>query len=58
MLKIRIETKNDAFQNGNRKVEIFSILDNIKNDIKRGYEEDNVYDSNGNCVGYYKLTNN
>ena len=57
MLKIKIDTNNDAFQNGNRKVEIFNILDDIKNEIKRGYEEGNIHDSNGNYVGSFKLTN-
>lgn len=57
MLKIMIETKNDAFKDGNRKVEIFRILDKIKEEIKRGYEEGNIMDTNGNWVGHFKLTN-
>ena len=57
MLKVRIETKNDAFQDGNRKVEICSLLDDIKYALKRGYEKGNLHDTNGNCVGNWKLTN-
>ena len=57
MLKIRIETKNAAFQDGEKKVEIFSILDDIKYAMKRGYEEGNLHDTNGNYCGNWKLTN-
>lgn len=56
MLKIRIETRNAAFQNGNRKVEICNLLDDIKYALKRGYEKSNLHDSNGNYVGNWKLT--
>jgi len=57
MLKIRIETNNEAFQNGNRKVEICSLLNDIKHALKRGYEEGNLHDTNGNYCGNWKLTN-
>ena len=57
MFKVKIETKNDAFHCGNRRVEIFIILDDIKYTMKRVYEEGNLHDTNGNYCGSWKLTN-
>jgi len=58
MLKIRIDTRNDAFQNGNLEVEIEQCLKDVIHKIRGcGYKESNIHDSNGNNVGTFKLTN-
>jgi len=53
MFTLKIETDNDAFQNGDREFEIRRILDDIDLDYNnRGI----IYDINGNKVGSWELT--
>ena len=56
MLKIRIETKNDAFREDLEK-EIKECLKRVMAKISLGHRSYTLYDSNGNRVGSYKLTN-
>jgi len=56
MLKVSIETKNDAFK-VNLEYELNRCLDGIKENIRKGWNNCPVYDSNGNRVGFFKLTN-
>jgi len=57
MLKVRIETRNAAFDQENLTQEIATCLNEVIDRIERGFKESNIYDSNGNPVGHYKLTN-
>jgi len=58
MLKVRIETKNDAFQNGNREYEVGRILTEIRDKVYlKNLSEGIIHDYNGNKVGEWKLTN-
>jgi hypothetical protein len=56
MLEINIETINDAFQNDCKKEETTRILGDIIKNIQRGDDRGNISDTNGNCVGYWRLT--
>lgn len=55
MLKIKIETKNDAFKEG-LEMEIRRCLRDVSCWIGLGRKENGIYDLNGNKVGYFKLT--
>jgi hypothetical protein len=55
MLKIKIETKNAAFENQTFE-ECARILDEAVTKLRDGYDEIVLYDLNGNKVGYCKLT--
>ena len=56
MLKVRIETKNAAFDIDNRE-EITKCLFEVIRLISRGDMDGKIYDTNGNPVGSFKLTN-
>ena len=56
MLTIKIDTKNDAFIHANKE-EIHACLTEVIRKIWRGEKASKIYDSNGNNVGYFKLTN-
>lgn len=56
MLKIRIETKNEAFDY-NLEDELKRCLEDVINKIQIGHEEATIHDTNGNKVGNFKLTN-
>ena len=56
MLKIRIETKNDAFREDLEK-EIKECLERVMTKISLGHRSYKLYDSNGNLIGNFKLTN-
>ena len=56
MLKIRIETRNSAFEE-NLEEAIEYCLDNVLEKINDGYKDCPIHDSNGNNVGNFKLTN-
>lgn len=56
MLKVRIETKNAAFDIDNRE-EIANCLNEVIQKINRGDMDGKIYDTNGNPVGNFKLTN-
>jgi hypothetical protein len=57
MLKIKIETDNEAFQKGNKEIELVRCLKDVIEWIEIGREENPIYDLNGNKVGYFKLQN-
>jgi hypothetical protein len=50
MVKITIKTDNAVFQNGNRDYEISRVLDDLRNQIEKGYRPNSVGDINGNLV--------
>ena len=56
MLKVRIETNNDAFAIDNRE-ELRNCLVEVMQKLTRGDMDGKIYDSNGNPVGNFKLTN-
>ena len=56
MLKIKIETKNQAFED-NLEEEIEECLRASIDMFRAGYVDFNIHDSNGNPVGSFKLTN-
>ena len=56
MLKIRIETKNAAFDGLNKRFEIERCLQSVIERINGCTDEGNIYDINGGEVGTYKLT--
>jgi len=63
MLKIRIETKNDAFRvdafrgdDMNLEKELIECLKRVIERISLGFEEGPILDSYGNKVGTFKLT--
>lgn len=55
MLKIRIETKNAAMID-DLEDEIANCLERVEEDILSHKREGIIHDSNGNKVGYWKLT--
>ena len=55
MLKVRIETNNAAFDIDNRS-EVCTCLNEVIQKITRGDMDGKIYDSNGNPVGNFKLT--
>jgi hypothetical protein len=58
MLKVRIETKNDAFEDSPCAPydECARILSEVATKLKNGINEGNLFDYNGNRVGSFKLT--
>jgi hypothetical protein len=57
VFKLRIETNNAAFMDGNEYAEIIRILNDVILKLDRGNPQFNLFDLNGNKVGEYKLTN-
>ena len=57
MLKVRIETKNSAFEGLNKRFEIERCLKSVIERINGCDDEGNILDVNGNKVGSYTLTN-
>ncbi len=55
MLTIKIKTGNSAFVHTNKE-EIHACLTEVIRKIWRGEKEAKIYDSNGNNVGHFKLT--
>ena len=55
MLKVRIETKNDAFE-GNLRSETIRCLKDVIDRLEHFEDEANIFDINGNKVGHFKLT--
>lgn len=56
MFQLKIETDNDAFQNGDRGAEIARILVNLAETVRELGDEawsDSIRDVNGNVVGYW-----
>ena len=56
MLKIRIETKNQAFKDS-LEGELHYCLTGVRKRILEGLTDCPIYDRNGNKVGEFKLTN-
>ena len=56
MLKIRIETKNSAFED-DLIYQLRLCLSDVKDKLQEGIKEAKIYESNGNPCGYFKLTN-
>ena len=57
MLKVRIETKNAAFDNSQRDLEVCACLAGVIQKIEQGNTEGPIHDTNGNNVGSFTLTN-
>ncbi len=57
MLKIKIDTRNSAFDGLNKRFEIERCLKSVIDRINGCDDEGNIHDSNGNNVGNYTLTN-
>ena len=55
MCTINIDTKNEAFQGGNRDYEITRIINKIKGKIEQGETGGVILDINGNGVGMWQL---
>ena len=51
MIKIIIETKNSAFQDENKNLEIARILSDLSKAYAANLNVNNLYDINGNKVG-------
>ena len=51
---INIKTGNSAFEDSN--TELFDIMGEISMAVSDGEREGNIWDSNGNTVGNYKVT--
>lgn len=59
MLKVKIETENDAFKDafsGRLEGEVCRCLSNVILCIRCGKYESDIFDINGNSVGHFKLT--
>jgi len=56
MLTIKIKTDNQVFKD-NLTLELDRCVNSAIASIEHGYDEGNIYDSNGNTVGTYELTN-
>ena len=57
MLKVRIETKNSAFEE-DLKGETIRCINQVIEKLELGFErEGNIHDTNGNLIGSFKLTN-
>lgn len=56
MLRLRIDTDNDAFADGNGASEVAALLRNVAKKVEFGGELDGVIrDSNGNTCGQWDL---
>lgn len=56
MFKLRIETNNQAFEDG-RELEVCACLAGVIQKIEQGNTEGPIHDTNGNNVGNFTLTN-
>jgi len=56
MLTIKIKNENQSFEE-NVTLELDRCVNRAIDSIEHGYDEGNIYDTNGNKVGTYKLTN-
>lgn len=58
MLRITIETGNDAFQGNQHSLdgELSTILDRVKRQIHEGDERGKIMDSNGNECGEWSFS--
>ena len=55
MLKIELDTSNDAFADGNQSAEVARILRHAASMIERGSHGAGLRDINGNEVGRFSL---
>jgi hypothetical protein len=51
--QIKFETDNAAFGDGNFEQEVARILKDVATKISNGSQDGDVYDVNGNKVGYF-----
>jgi hypothetical protein len=58
MLRITIETGNDAFQGNQSSLdhELSNLLEGVKNAISFGHEKGKIVDSNGNSCGNWSFS--
>ena len=56
MLTIKIKNENQSFEE-NVTLELDRCVNRAIDSIEHGYDEGNIYDTNGNKVGTYELTN-
>lgn len=50
MFYVKIETDNDAFQDGDRR-ELLQLLQDVRDGLRNGHFSGTLRDSNGNIVG-------
>ena len=55
MLRIRIETKNEAFVD-NLRSEVIRCLEDVISNLDNFIDDYGIFDINGNKVGSFKLT--
>ena len=55
VLNIQIQLDNSAFEDDGLQNELHDILGAIQFKIATGQTQNNIYDSNGNCVGNFKI---
>lgn len=57
MFTLKIDTENDAFQDGNLELEVVRILQEVVKKIENGKDYATLIDVNGNKVGDFYLGN-
>jgi hypothetical protein len=55
VLNIQIQLDNSAFEDDGLQNELHDILGAIQFKIATGQTHNTIYDSNGNCVGTFKI---
>lgn len=55
VLNIQIRLDNSAFEDDYLEGELHSVLSAIQLKIIQGQKQNNIYDSNGNNVGQFKI---
>jgi hypothetical protein len=55
VLNIQIRLDNSAFEQEYLESELHNILGSIQYKIVQGQKQNNIYDSNGNNVGNFKI---
>jgi len=55
VLNIQIRLDNSAFEQEYLESELHNILGSIQYKIAQGQKQNNIYDSNGNNVGNFKI---
>lgn len=56
MLTVKIDTRNAAFEGDGGRQEVMRLLDEVRDHIESGTKARNLYDTNGNLVGKFRLT--
>jgi len=55
MFRCKIETKNDAFQHGDKTMEVIRILKEVISQLERGVDSSTIHDINGGKVGSWNI---